>query len=238
MELLVRGAAELGIRLGRAQVDQFHRYYQELIEWNRRVNLTAVTEREQVQTRHFLGSLAVSAVVPPSLLSAGGKVLDVGSGAGFPGLPLRIAFPGVRATLIEATAKKTAFLEHVSRALDLGDVQVITGRAEALAHDPRLRESFDVVLSRAVARLSVLAELTLPFCRTGGLAIAQKSAHVDEEIKRAGRAIEAMGGAVREVKEVVVGESDHSGTLVVLEKKAPTPDRYPRRPGIPAKRPL
>ena len=238
MELLVRGAAELGVRLDRAQTDQFHRYYQELVVWNRRVNLTAVVRQDQVQTRLFLDSLTVFDVVPQSLLRAGGKFADVGSGAGFPGLPLRIAFPDIRMTLIEATAKKTTFLRHVSRVLGLSDVQVITGRAEILARDPGLRESFDVVLSRAVAKLSVLAELTLPFCSMNGLVIAQKSADVDEEIKYAESAIETMGGTVREVKEVVAGESDHGEVLVVLEKMTPTPDRYPRRPGIPAKRPL
>ena len=239
VELLEKGAAEkLGIELNRAQLDQFHRYYREVVDWNRRANLTTVTEWEQTQTRHFLDSLAVSLALPPSLLSRGGEVLDLGSGAGFPGLPLKIAFPRLELTLMDATAKKTAFLQHVIKALGLDMVEVRTGRAEALAHEPSLRESYDVVVSRAVARLSVLAELSLPFCRLGGLVIAQKGAGVDSELLEADKAIETMGGALKEVREVEAEEPDGGGRLVVLEKMSPTPDRYPRRPGIPAKRPI
>ena len=239
MEPLVTGAAEvLGVQLDRAQVDRFHRYYLEMVDWNSRVNLTTVTGWEQVQARHFLDSLCVSAVLPPSLLSSGAKVLDVGSGAGLPGLPLKIAFPTLRLTLMEATAKKTEFLRHVAQVLELADVDVCTGRAEAVAHDLRLRESFDLVVSRAVAGLSVLAELTLPFCRAGGLVVAHKGPDADDEIRRAGKAIGAMGGKLREVTQVAAAHSGVAGVLVVLEKVGPTPAKYPRRPGIPSKRPL
>ena len=246
MELLAKGAAALGVQLDRAQLDLFRRYYQEMVEWNRRANLTAVTAWEQVQTRHFLDSLAVSAVLPAGLLSSG-SVVDVGSGAGLPGVPLRIAYPGIRLTLIEATAKKAAFLTHVAQALDLAGVEIRTGRAEALAHDPRLRETYGAVLSRAVAKLPVLAELTLAFCRLGGIVVAQKRPGVEGELQQARRAVETMGGVLKEVREVEVAPDGTVGAgvqgrlataLVVLEKKSPTPDKYPRRPGIPAKRPL
>ena len=238
MEPLVRGAAELGIRLDQAQIEQFRRCHSELVDWNRRINLTAVTDWAHVQTRHFLDSLAVSTVLPPDTLRSGGSVLDVGSGAGFPGLPLKIAFPCLRLTLLDATAKKTAFLSHLAQELGLEDVEVLTGRAETLAHDPALRESFDVVVSRAVAKLPVLAELTLGFCRIGGVVVAQKSAGVADEVREALVAVAELGGRLGEVRPVTMDMADGDGALVVLEKASPTPKTYPRRPGIPAKRPL
>ncbi len=235
---LVSGAATLGIQLDRAQIEQFHRYYRELVDWSKRINLTTVTGWEEVQTRHFLDSLSVSVVLPAGLLGSGGRILDLGSGAGFPGLPLGIAFPGLNVTLMDSTAKRTAFLAHVVEMLGLGNVEVRTGRAEALGHDPALRESFDAVLSRAVAHLSVLAELCLPFCRLGGVVVAQKMLGVDDEIRRAHRAIETMGGRLRGVEEITFEGSEGAKGLVVIEKNSPTPAGYPRRPGIPAKRPL
>ena len=238
MKLLEEGAATLGIQLDNAQIDQFLRYYLELVDWNSWVNLTRVTGREEVQVRHFLDSLAVSAVLSPGLLGSGERVLDLGSGAGLPGVPLKIAFPGLRMTLMDATAKKTAFLAHVTQQLGLRDIQICTGRAEELAHNPGLRESFGVVVSRAVAKLPVLAELALAFCRVEGTVVAQKGASVYDEVRQAQRAIEAMGGLLREVREVAVEGSGKAGALVVLEKRCPTPARYPRRPGIPSKRPL
>ena len=239
MELLETAAAEkLGIELDQAQLDQFKRYHNEIADWNRRVNLTTVTGWEQVQTRHFLDSLAVSVALPPSLLTSGGKVLDLGSGAGFPGLPLKIAFPELELTLMDATAKKTAFLSHVTTVLGLDTVEVRTGRAEALAHDVGQRESYDAVVSRAVARLSALAELTLPFCRLGGVVIAQKGAGIEDELSGAKRAIETMGGSLKGVREVEAGDPGGDGLLVVLEKTGHTPHKYPRRAGVPAKRPI
>ena len=139
---------------------------------------------------------------------------------------------------MDATAKKTAFLAHVVRSLALGEVEVRTGRAEDMARDATLRESFDAVLARALAKLAILAELCLPFCRIGGLVVAHKAADVDEEVRLAETAIETMGGRLMDIKEIPVGSPAQHGVLVVLEKTGDTPDRYPRRPGIPAKRPL
>ncbi len=234
--LLAKGAADIGIALDAAQLERFERYFHEVAEWNSRVNLTSVTQWESVQTTHFLDSLTVSLAVPfAGMLS--GRLLDVGSGAGFPGVPLKIAFPHVEVTLVEATGKKTAFLRHLGGVLDV-DLDVRTGRAESLAHCPDLRERFDVVTSRAVGSLSVLAELCLPFCRIDGVVVAQKRGGVDDELRRAGRAIDAMGGRPKGIQEAPSGLLGAGRLLVLMEKLQPTPARYPRRPGVPAKRPL
>ncbi len=227
----------MGIGLDASQMDQFECFYREMADWNRRINLTSVTEREEVQTRHFLDSLTVSAAISSPALT-GAKLLDVGSGAGLPGIPLAIAHPGLNVTLLEATGKKAAFLEHVTGELQLGNTRVLTGRAETLARDASLRERFDVVVSRAVARLPILIELALPFCRTGGIVIAQKARGADREIEDARTAIGLLGGSLRDIAGVTVPESGVRRLLVTIEKLSSTSDRYPRRPGIPSKRPL
>ena len=235
-DCLISGAETLGIDLTETQVRQFVRYYAELVRWNKRVNLTAITEWEAVQSKHFLDSLAAAMALPAEMLHAG-SFIDVGSGGGFPGIPMKLAFAGMRGTLLDATTKKTAFMENAREALDLRHTVVRTGRAETLAHESGLRESFDIAFSRAVAEIATLAELTLPFARVGGLVVMHKKADVAAEIGRAQGAIEALGGCVREVIPVALPELDDRA-LVVLEKRHPTHERYPRRPGMPSKRPL
>ena len=236
LELLTSGADALGIPLDASQLEQFRIYYETLTDWNSRVNLTSITDWEEVLLRHFLDSLSVSLAISPSL-GQSAKFIDIGSGGGFPGMPLKIAMPSLQATLVDSTAKKTAFLEHLTKAVGCTDVVVLKGRAETLAHDSDLRENFDLVFSRAVAGLNVLVELTLPFCRTGGAVVLQKKLGIDDEISRAHTAIETLGGKFTELKQVPVKGLEDRG-LVVIEKVEPTPERYPRRPGIPAKRPL
>ena len=235
-DLLATGAKALGIRLSETQTSRFVRYYDELVRWNERVNLTSITEWEAVQSRHFLDSLSAAQALSPQMLQSG-SFIDVGSGGGFPGLPLKLAFPGMRGTLLEATAKKTAFLAHLSEILELEDILVRTGRAETLAHDAEMREAFDMALARAVAEVATLAELTLPFVRVGGIVVMHKKADIADELERAQGAIETLGGRLREVLPVTLPGLDERA-LVVLEKQHPTPERYPRRPGMPAKRPL
>ena len=237
MESLLEAAARLSIDLNVKQVERFKAYYDELVAWNESVNLTAVTGREEVQERHFVDSLAVASALPTDVLDGTDKLLDVGTGAGFPGLPLKIVYPRIDLTLLEATAKKTAFLNHVVDNLGLEGVTVVTGRAEEEAHEPEMRERFRAVVSRAVARLNVLTELCLPFCAEGSVMIAQKGANVEEELGQARNAIETLGGLYDD-RDMLIAPPVGIGTLVVIRKVRATPPGYPRRPGIPSKRPL
>jgi len=237
LELLTCGAAALNLILDDRQLAQFESYYRGLLAWNQQTNLTAITSYEEVQTRHFLDSLTVIQALPQPV-PPGLKLLDVGAGAGFPGLPLKIACPGIALTLLEATGKKAAFLAHMTAVIELPDVVVLSERAEEAARSPEHRERYDVAVSRAVADLPALLELTLPFCRIGGRAIAQKKGDIQEEIRRSSRALEVLGGGPPGVQEVSAPGLPDRRFLVVVTKIAPTPDMYPRRSGMPAKKPL
>lgn len=236
MEYLDSGAKEIGLQLSSSQLEQFYTYYQELLEWNQRINLTSITEFRDVQIRHFLDSLTVTLALKQPILDL--CLIDIGSGGGFPGLPLKIALPAIKLVLLEATAKKAAFLRHLERKLGLGGVEIVVGRAEEVAHEARYREQFSLVLSRAVAPLPALVELTLPFCAVGGRFIAQKKGVVEPEVDKAAKAISIMGGSLAEVKKIDLEELADERYLVVIDKIAPTPRKYPRRPGVPSKRPL
>ena len=237
METLAHGAGEVGVILTHEQLDQFETYYQELARWNRRVNLTSIIGYQEVQVGHFLDSLTVC-LAAPETLSSSSRVVDVGAGGGFPGLPLKLAFPGIHLVLLDSAGKKAAFLEHLVSLLELDGVEVLTGRAEDLAHRPEARESFDLALARGLARLPVLLEYSLPFCRIGGKTVVHKHGGLDKELKSAARALETLGGRLgTEVPVQVTGLTDNR-VLVVVEKVAATPERYPRRTGVPAKRPL
>lgn len=237
MEKLKSSAQNLGINLTPLELGKFEDYYRLLIDWNTRINLTSITDYEEVQAKHFLDSLSVASI-DSARWREGLKVIDIGTGAGLPGVPLKITFPDIKLTLLEATMKKTKFLEKVVDKLGLKSVEIVADRAETAAHDTKYREKFDVVLSRAVAALPALAELMLPFCNIGGVCIVQKKGDIGEEIKQAGKAISVMGGKLREVKAVELKELDDNRWLVILEKISLSPDNYPRRPGIPEKRPI
>jgi 16S rRNA (guanine527-N7)-methyltransferase len=239
MKKLIEGAGKLGIKLNSEQVKQFELYYQEVIEWNKKINLTAITDYSSVQIKHFLDSLTVTlALSEEDLARPDFTIVDIGTGAGFPGVPLKILFPQPRLVLIEPTTKKTAFLLHIVRRLKLENVEVLNSRAEDAGHLPLYREQFALVLSRAVAPLPTLVELTLPFCRIGGTFIAQKKGEIAWEIDRAKEAIAVLGGRLHQIRKIELDEFDDARYLVIIDKICPTPSKYPRRPGVPKRRPI
>jgi len=235
-QILRRGAQQFNLSLSNAQLDTFTRYSREIIAWNRRVNLTRIVEPEEIAVKHFLDSLSVCPVLAnlPQNLS----MVDVGSGAGLPGLPLKIARPGIRLTLLESTAKKTDFLRHIVDTLQLEQVTVVTARAEEIGRQPAHRQQYDVATARAVSALPVLAEYTLPLVKVGGLVIAQKGQHPADEVNAATNALDILGGNADNILPVRVPGLEAARHLIVIKKIKPTPERYPRRPGVPAKKPL
>jgi 16S rRNA (guanine527-N7)-methyltransferase len=236
MEKLKSAAEKLGIFLTSYQLELFKVYFNELIAWNKSINLTRITDYEEVQLKHFLDSLTLAEVMKNIKKSL--KMADIGTGAGLPGIPLKIVFSDIDLTLIEATLKKTQFLEEVIAKLHLKDVEIVAERAETVAHDIKYREKFDTVVSRAVASLPALAELMLPFCNIGGCCIVQKKGDINIEVEQSKKAITLMGGRIREVKPIEIEELNNNRWLVVIDKIESTPVNYPRRPGMPEKRPI
>jgi 16S rRNA (guanine527-N7)-methyltransferase len=237
VELLASGARNLlNLELTREQLAAFHLYAGELRRWSEQINLTAIADREGVQVKHFLDSLSILKVLPPE--SWRDRVVDVGTGAGFPGLPLKIVCPELRLTLVEATGKKAAFCQAMVERLQLPDVTVIKARAEELGQDPAHREQYDWVLARAVAEMPVLAEYLLPLARVGGHALAQKGAGAPAEAQMAESAVSRLGGQLEQIVPVELPGISEQRFLVVFQKVAATPARYPRRPGVAAKKPL
>lgn len=221
-----------------AQVAQFARYAELLAEWNERVNLTAIADPEGIVVKHFLDSLSVLAALDP-ISRDELRLIDVGTGAGFPGMALAIMRPRWQVTLLEATRKKVDFLALVAQELGLTNVATLWGRAEEMGQAREQREKYDAAVARAVAELPVLAEYCLPFVQVGGRWVAQKGARVEEEVQGARNALGQLGGRLLGVEEVTVpGLEEEARALVIVEKVRPTPATFPRRPGTPSKRPL
>lgn len=250
MELLREGAKDLGLSLSPRHLEMFERYYHELTKWNNRFNLTAITGYEEVQIKHFLDSLSCFLAfpggtvgplpnrIPLQLDRRHIRCVDVGSGGGFPGLPLKILAPDIRMTLVDSTRKKVGFIRHMIEVLELEDAEAIHARAEEVGQAPQHREQYDIVLARAVAHLPILCEYCLPLCRVGGRMIALKGQEAHEEAEKSREALDILGGSLVEIKSVtlpVLGSGHH---LIAIDKVEPTPDQYPRRPGMPSKRPL
>jgi len=233
---LPRRTQQLGIDITPEALSKLATLLELLLASNAQLNLTGTRDRESIIQRHFLESLALGAELERCrLIANGARVLDLGSGAGFPGIPIKVVWPGIDLWLLEATAKKARFIESAATSLRLRGAGVLTGRAETLAHHPQLRESFDLTLARAVAPLPTLVELALPFLRLGGHLAAMKGSRAGQEIADAAKALELCGGMV--AKELPVVEGASLG-LILVRKSSPTPDRFPRRPGQPASHPL
>jgi 16S rRNA (guanine527-N7)-methyltransferase len=234
LETLAAGSRSLGVELTEAQLNSYRFYLDGLSAWNDRASLTSAAALADAERVHLLGAITLVPLIQREC-PEGGRLVDVGSGAGLPGLALKIALPRLDVALVEATRKKTEFLQWMVERLELRDVEVVTGRAEELARRDDLRDAFDVATARALGPLPVALELTLPFCREGGMVLAQRGADADGEAAAARGVAEELGGRLRGVEWA---RNDERGAVVVVDKIAPTPSRYPRRTGIPAKRPL
>ena len=225
----------IGLRLSPPQLASLDKYEQELLDWNTRFNLTAIDHPEKIRVKHFLDSLTCLLAMRSTPLD---RVIDVGTGAGFPGIPLKIACPRMRLTLLESVGKKAVFCRHAVKALQLVEVEVVQERAEAAGLLPEHRERYDWAVARAVAGLPVLVEYLLPFIRVGGRALAMKGESGPAEAQAAEKAMRLLGGHLQQVIPVTLPGVEEQRYLIVIEKKAATPNQYPRRVGLPSKHPL
>lgn len=237
---LIEGCNQLGISLTEGQMQQFEKYYELLIEKNKVMNLTAITEYDEVIVKHFLDSLTL---VKGIAIKKGESLIDVGTGAGFPGIPLKIAFPELQVVLLDSLNKRVKFLNEVINDLNLKGIEAIHGRAEDAARNVKYRETFDYSVSRAVANLSSLSEYCVPFVKKGGCFISYKGGNVEEELAKARKAILLLGGSVKDTVRFTLAEGltekeKIDRTLIIIEKKASTSKKYPRKSGLPTKEPL
>lgn len=226
---------EKGIVLTSEQLDQFDQYYRLLVEWNEKMNLTGITEEDEVYNKHFYDSISLAFYVPLQDMK---KMADVGGGAGFPSIPLKICFPHLQMTIIDSLQKRMNFLSHVGTELGLTDLYPVHGRAEEIGQDKKYREQFDIVSARAVARLNLLAEFCLPLVKQNGLFASMKGPDVTLELNEAKRAIKLLGGKTRKVESFELPDEAGERNIIFINKIETTPKTYPRRPGIPAKKPL
>lgn len=229
---------QLDIHLTEDQLWKFQRYFELLVDKNKVMNLTAITEESEVITKHFVDSLSLIKVLPELAEGKEISVIDVGTGAGFPGIPLKIAFPNCQVTLLDSLNKRVKFLQEVCESLKLGSVKAIHGRAEDYGQNESYREKYDCCVSRAVANLSTLSEYCMPFVKVGGIFVSYKSGDIEDEVKAAGRAIGILCGKIKEVYPFSLPGTDMKRSFVVIQKEKKLPKKYPRKAGLPSKEPL
>ncbi len=233
--LLKEGAERMGAPLTEGKAEKIFLYLKELIQWNERINLTSTSDQRQLLLKHFIDSLTCIPLLPTHSQL---RLIDVGTGAGFPGVVLKIYRPDIDLALLDSSEKRCAFLDHLIKKLGLNKTKVLRGRAEDYGREPEHRESYDVAVSRAVAHLRVLTEYCLPFLRIGGVFISQKGPKGGQEMVGAAGAIQVLGGKVKEAKKIILPGVEENRLLICISKVNPTPQHYPRRCGIPKKRPI
>ncbi len=226
---------ELNIDLSDSQYDQFIKYYEMLIKWNEVMNLTAITEFDEVIVKHFVDSISLIKAIDVNKKI---NIIDIGTGAGFPGIPLKIAYPNLKITLLDSLNKRVGFLNEVINELDLKDIEALHGRAEDYAKAGQLREKYDLCVSRAVANLATLSEYCLPYVKVGGKFISYKSEKLAEELASAGKAISILGGKINDPIEFMLPDTEVFRAFMIIDKIKETPKKYPRKAGTPSKDPL
>lgn len=234
-DFLIDNLAKIGYEPSSTQVEQLNLFHKLLCEWNEFMNLTGITEYEEVVIKHYVDSLAVNCVLD---IKPEHKILDLGTGAGFPGMPLKIMNPQTKFTLLDSLNKRIKFLDEVINQNNITNITTLHGRAEDYARDKNHREQYDVCVSRAVANLSTLAEYCLPYVKVGGVFISYKAGNLTEELDNSKNAIKLLGGQIKEVKQITLPDTDIERTFVVIEKITPTNKKYPRKAGLPSKEPL
>ena len=234
-EQFIRELEAKGISLTSQQIKQFQLYFKTLIEWNQNINLTGLTDKEDVYLKHFFDSITPAFYYD---FSSKVQICDVGAGAGFPSIPLKICFPQLKVTIVDSLKKRIGFLNELASILELKDVEFHHDRAEHFGKNKQIRESFDVVTARAVARMSVLSELCIPLVKTNGVFIAMKGSKAEEEISVSKKAIRLLGGEVKKVETFILPKEKSERSIIIIDKKQKTPKKYPRKAGTPAKSPI
>ncbi|MCF2649103.1 MULTISPECIES: 16S rRNA (guanine(527)-N(7))-methyltransferase RsmG [Niallia] len=235
-EDFIQMLSDKGITLSDQQIKQFELYFETLVEWNEKMNLTAITEKSDVYLKHFYDSITAGFYY--NGFHDAVHVCDVGAGAGFPSIPLKIVFPDLKVTIVDSLKKRIHFLEHLASQLELKEVNFIHDRAETFGQNKAFRESFDIVTARAVARLSVLSELCLPLAKVGGTFVAMKAASAKEEIEAGKKAVSLLGGKIQTTHSFLLPVEESERNIIIIEKEKPTPKKYPRKPGTPNKEPI